>query len=119
VVATNPASVPIGARIELSRARLSAVSGRPALDCQEELRAHQRKNPVPFVTPGLKIPQILAECHKRKQRTGSVFAGPPAKHASMRCSDLRLDHKNIIVPVPSVLRPSWGRVICVKLLSEG
>jgi hypothetical protein len=65
-----------------------------------------------------KSPQILAECHKRKQRTGSVFAGPPAKHASMRCSVWELDHKNIVVPIPSVLCPSRRRVLCVKLLSE-
>ena len=32
VVATNPASMPIGARIELSTTRVSAVSGPPALD---------------------------------------------------------------------------------------
>jgi len=59
-----------------------------------------------------------AECHKRKQRLGSVLTGAPAKHASMRCWGTRLDRKTIIVPIPSVSRPAERRVICVKLISE-
>jgi hypothetical protein len=102
VVVTNPAAMPIGARIELSATRLSAASGPPALDYPAKsgtpesnrprrvpqtanaapapeagvLRAQQKK-PGVLVTPGFgKSPATsMAECHKRQWRTGRVFAG--------------------------------------------
>ena len=109
-LATNPASVPIGARVSGSSDQRYSVSAT----------SPSTKKPGAVCSTGfLRSPRNLARCHNRKQRTSSVFAGPPAKHASMRCSVWRLDHKNIIVLIPSVQRPSPGHVICVKLLSEG
>ena len=78
---------PVGARISAT----SPTTKKPGAVCD---------------TGSWRSPQNLAECHKRKQRTGCVLAGYPAKHASMRCSVMRLDHKDIIVPIPSLLRPS-------------
>ena len=88
-------------RLRCFKPPLYRLSYQPRMGIGHEKRPDVARDTGPFG----KAPESDL-CHKRKVRTGAVFAGSPAKHASTRCSEWRLDHKNIIVPIPSALRPS-------------
>jgi hypothetical protein len=80
--------------------------GASVFSCRPKIR-----KPDVAATPGFRasLTELMAECHKRQWRRGSVFAGRPATDPAPLCSRMQLDHVIIMSGISFSKRPHRPR----------